>query len=42
MENVDFKDTYHDSGDVRNTHINIGTGEDISIVQLAIMIKEIV
>ncbi len=28
--------------EVRNTHINIGTGEDISIAELAKMIKEIV
>lgn len=28
--------------EIRNTHVNIGTGEDISIADLAIMIKEIV
>jgi len=28
--------------DIRNTHINIGTGEDISIAELANLIKEIV
>ncbi|MBS2210221.1 GDP-L-fucose synthase [Carboxylicivirga mesophila] len=40
MENVDFKDTY-DSTDkeVRNTHINIGTGKEISIKDLAETIK---
>jgi GDP-L-fucose synthase len=41
MENRDFKDCY-DSGtrDIRNTHINIGTGVDISIKGLAGMIKD--
>jgi GDP-L-fucose synthase len=33
---------YHDSKGIRNTHINIGTGKDISIKELAVMIKEIV
>jgi GDP-L-fucose synthase len=42
MENRDFKDMYHDSKEIRNTHINIGTGKDISIKELALMIKEIV
>ncbi len=43
MVNVDFEDTF-DQGlkEVRNTHINIGTGEDISIADLAVKIKEIV
>lgn len=43
MENRDFKDTYS-KGDVkiRNTHINIGTGEDISIAQLAETIKKVI
>ena len=42
MENCDFKDTYSTTKDIRNTHINIGTGEDISIANLASMIKEII
>ncbi|MDG5491097.1 GDP-L-fucose synthase [Psychroserpens sp. SPM9] len=43
MENRDFKDTFsEDQNDIRNTHINIGTGEDISIKELAEMIKTIV
>ncbi len=51
MENRDFKDIINSSprgydegsGDeIRNTHINIGTGEDISIKELAEMIKNIV
>jgi len=41
MEKRDFKDTYDNSGkEVRNTHINIGTGVDISIKDLAILIKK--
>lgn len=41
MENRDFKDTYNTTGEIRNTHINIGTGEDISIADLALLIKKI-
>ncbi|WP_430812600.1 MULTISPECIES: GDP-L-fucose synthase family protein [unclassified Carboxylicivirga] len=41
MENVDFKDTYQaGAAEVRNTHINIGTGKEISIRSLAETIKE--
>ncbi|MGB0880361.1 MAG: GDP-L-fucose synthase family protein [Polaribacter sp.] len=29
-------------GEIRNTHINIGTGEDIAIKDLAILIKEVI
>ncbi len=39
MENRDFKDTYTSETEVRNTHINIGTGEDISISDVAKLIK---
>lgn len=43
MEQVDFEDLKpKDSKEVRNTHINIGTGEDISIKDLAYLIKGIV
>jgi len=43
MENRDFKDTYDDNTkEIRNTHINIGTGIDISIKELAETIKKIV
>ncbi|KAB1066515.1 GDP-L-fucose synthase [Tamlana haliotis] len=43
MENRDFSDTYQsDEKEVRNTHINIGTGEDVSIKELAETIKETV
>ncbi|MEN8886938.1 MAG: GDP-L-fucose synthase [Winogradskyella sp.] len=43
MENRNFKDTFlKDNKEIRNTHINIGTGEDISIKELAEIIKHIV
>ena len=51
MQNVDFKDLISSSlrGDakgrgeeVRNTHINIGTGKDITIKDLAVLIKKVV
>ena len=42
MENRDFKDIFSTSAEIRNTHINIGTGVDISIKDLAEMIKKIV
>ena len=43
MENRDFKDTFSkDQKEIRNTHINIGTGEDISIAELAETIKTII
>ncbi len=43
LENRDFKDTYSkDVEEIRNTHINIGTGVDISIRELAELIKGIV
>ena len=40
MEEREFRDTIPDGlAEVRNTHINIGTGVDISIVELATTIK---
>jgi len=43
LESRDFKDTYNSNDkEVRNTHINIGTGVDISIRELAETIKKIV
>ncbi len=43
MENRDFKDTFSDESDeIRNTHINIGSGQEISISDLAYKIKELV
>ena len=38
MQNVDFKDLTKDKKEIRNTHINIGTGKDISIKDLAHLI----
>jgi len=44
MEQVDFKDVIPLKDDIlneiRNTHINIGTGKEISIKQLAELVKE--
>ena len=41
MEKIDFEDTIpQESSEIRNTHINIGTGSDVSISGLADMIKE--
>jgi Nucleoside-diphosphate-sugar epimerases len=43
MERVDFKDTYdHNSKEIRNCHINIGTGKEISIKDVAYLIKNTV
>lgn len=43
LENIDFQDVYEKGQkEIRNTHINIGTGKDISIKELANLIKEIV
>ena len=43
MEEIAFKDTLpKDSEEIRNTHINIGTGQDISIADLATLIKEVI
>jgi GDP-L-fucose synthase len=40
MENVDFKDLKGNSSEIRNCHINIGTGKEISIKDLAELIKQ--
>ncbi len=40
IENIDFKDVIPDSNEIRNTHINIGTGKEVSIKQIAELIKE--
>jgi GDP-L-fucose synthase len=53
MESVDFKDLVKDkfadritsrdvNVEIRNTHINIGTGKDLTIKELATLVKEIV
>ena len=41
MKNVNFSDLLT-SEEVRNTHINIGTGEEISIADLAVLIAKII
>ncbi|TLX73945.1 GDP-L-fucose synthase [Labilibacter sediminis] len=40
MEKIDFKDTYTNDKEIINTHINIGTGKEVSIRSLAETIKE--
>lgn len=42
MENIDFSDLSIDEKDIINTHINIGTGKEISIHDLANLVKQIV
>ncbi|MCK9436651.1 MAG: NAD-dependent epimerase/dehydratase family protein, partial [Synergistaceae bacterium] len=39
MENVDFSQLSKGKTEVRNCHINIGTGKEISIHDLALLIK---
>ncbi len=42
MNNISFKDLIDgNSGEIRNTHINIGTGKDLTISELAESIKKI-
>jgi GDP-L-fucose synthase len=42
MENVDFKDLKPiDSIEIRNTHINIGSGKEVTIQQLAELIQKV-
>ena len=45
MENIEFYDIIsqkESNNKIRNTHINIGTGKDISIKDLAYLIKDII
>jgi len=53
IESIDFKDIINSplktqnsklktANEIRNTHINIGTGQDISIEELAKLIKKVV
>lgn len=45
MQNVNFKDvskTENSTKEIRNTHINVGSGSDISIKDLAMLVREIV
>ncbi|MCD8264411.1 MAG: GDP-L-fucose synthase [Tannerellaceae bacterium] len=40
MEHIDFADLVKDRKEIRNTHINIGTGKEISIREVAYLIKQ--
>ncbi|EAM0922628.1 GDP-L-fucose synthase [Campylobacter jejuni] len=42
MQNVDFKDLHKNTKEIKNTHINVGTGIDYSIAEVAQMVKELV
>jgi Nucleoside-diphosphate-sugar epimerases len=42
MENVDFKDLAKGKEEIRNCHINLGTGKEISIRNLAKLLAEII
>lgn len=40
MEKIDFADVRPEGKEVRNTHINIGTGKELSIKEVATLIRE--
>lgn len=40
IENIDFEDVRPKDGEVRNTHMNIGTGKEISIKDLAYLVGD--
>lgn len=40
MKNINFSDLCQKKSPIRNTHINIGSGKDISIYDLAVLIKK--
>lgn len=40
MEHIDFADVRPEGKEVRNTHINIGTGKELSIKEVATLIRE--
>lgn len=42
MQSLHFSDLIKDKQEIRNTHLNIGCGEDISIAELARLVREIV
>ena len=42
LQNVNFSDLIQSKEEVRNTHINIGTGEEISIADLAHLIADVI
>lgn len=40
MEHIDFSDVRPEGKEVRNTHINIGTGKELSIKDVATLVRE--
>jgi len=42
MNNVDFKDLSKDMAEIRNAHLNVSTGTDVTIKEITGMIKEAV
>jgi GDP-L-fucose synthase len=42
MQNIDYKDLKGVDAEIKNTHINIGCGEDLTIGELANLVKEII
>lgn len=42
MENIDFTDMAGNMSEVRNTHINIGAGKDMTIREIAETIKDVI
>jgi len=42
MENIDFNNMSGDAAEIRNTHINIGAGEDMTIKEIAETIKDVI
>ncbi|MCR6585072.1 GDP-L-fucose synthase [Campylobacter insulaenigrae] len=42
MKNINFIDLYKKDEEIKNTHINIGTGVDYSIAEVAQIVKQIV
>jgi GDP-L-fucose synthase len=42
MQNRNFNNTFTTTTEIRNTHINIGTGIEISIHDLAYLIRDII
>ncbi|MDH8701228.1 GDP-L-fucose synthase [Dysgonomonadaceae bacterium PH5-43] len=42
MENVNFSDLKNESGEIKNTHINIGTGKEVSIAEVAQIVANVI
>jgi len=42
MQKINFEDLKGNSKEIKNTHINIGTGEDLTIKELAEIVKNVV